>query len=346
MKSQENFATKSPQENFAVKSDDRTLLKAFEEKLIEYGFKDNIYDKNLNNELANSNNIKIYSTSFSYGYGLLGNDFNTITFILPEHWYKAVKYLEQVAANLNKRKEEYEVNDWIITNESRIAKLITPRKTNTKEVWISEIYTNKKQIETYLIYEKEIERRATQEEIYNHLLYINSMNSNIQIGDKVYDKCYKNEYYTVEDICLYSMGKFSKRCSEYFHENGDHLIIRYGNFEYSIPLDDCEKINVPVFETDKETYIAELNDDNCTYKMGCIDNINLEVLYGLINIMEFCKNNHINIEFTYRGEINKVTFPSRLANRTREVLQHKVLKQTIVKMIDNITNPSWNINNK
>ena len=106
MKSQENIVTKSPQENFAVKSGDRTLLKAFEEKLIEYGFKDNIYDKNLNNELANSNNIKIYNTSFSYGYGLLENDFNTITFILPEHWYKAVKYLEQVAVNLNKRKEE------------------------------------------------------------------------------------------------------------------------------------------------------------------------------------------------------------------------------------------------
>lgn len=135
--------------------------------------------------------------------------------------------------HLNKSLEPpYKENDWVVINFNKIVKLNYLEYNNSgQKIW---------DVEGHFagVFPDEIERKATPEEIFDHL----RKQSNIKIGDLI---IHGKTKFNVNKIILYSTHKKtgsigSTVCENYYAKYGDHLCV--GGESYLVPLNEVRKV--------------------------------------------------------------------------------------------------------
>jgi len=267
---------------FMVKSDDKFLLNAFENYLLDTGFK-------LINNKNNYNIISVFTDTHSYYYGFSGKV--EIIYYLPNEWNDIINHLKNY-------ENTYKINHWIILKSGFIAKItkiydtfnyLCERPINNS-ISISPIHIN------------EIDRKPTPEELYNHLM----AKTDIKIGNIVVDE--DGSEYIVKSIKLYSQLLEKERSlsvNNFFKKHGDHLVIDYGGV---VPLSKCKKIyeQTVKINTDKNIYYPKYNKSNDTYDIGCVKEINFFELKAFKTIIKFCKKHNIKVNINNIGDIQDI----------------------------------------
>lgn len=115
--------------NFAVKSNDKELLKAFEEKLIAYGYKNRSYSYDRDKD----NHIIIYNNE-AYSYSTHGGLQSEKVFNLCTDWLDINKYLKINKNNMKKDDEISNLKKQIEKLNNRISQLEKEKNNNIIKV--------------------------------------------------------------------------------------------------------------------------------------------------------------------------------------------------------------------
>jgi hypothetical protein len=295
---------------FAVYSKDKALLKAFEQKLIEAGYKSDEDWNYHHRERSDKTYLHLYD---KYLYHNHGENVETV-YTLPEEWNKAVEELSI-----------FEPGKWIkidnpkpdtLTAEyiGRVGKIISPDcvpRANVHTVDIGSIHINVDEVEM---------RLASNDEIKDELI----TRSGLKIGDRVNFE--EKGTHTVRDFRLVTSEADmdqSEKCSKYFKKVGVHLAVI--DKPYSYPAALCTKEDSLIIDTDDGEKKVKYTGSHI--EVGC-EEISLGFLTNLEAVASHCDSNEYYITINRDGSILEFDTPNgKIRKRVSIETLRKILKK-------------------